>query len=137
MVYVLGFIVLGLLVAYGFAGRKIQMLDAKNADLKNQVNALSAPKTFGLTALEAVGGVLNELSESVVKAAYAAASVCGMKITVPDDVATEKSNLAVAIGQSRMEIENLEGRIKETQAKLRLQGDRSSELAKIAAMLPK
>jgi hypothetical protein len=137
MVYVLGLVVAGLAVAYVFAGRKIQALYAKNADLKNQINALSAPKSFGLTALEAVGNVLNELTEGVVKAAYAAASVCGMTITVPDDVAAEKSHLTVAIGQGRMEIENLEGRIKETQNKLRLQGDRSTELARIAAMLPK
>ncbi|MGB7957895.1 MAG: hypothetical protein WCF77_03600 [Minisyncoccia bacterium] len=134
---VLSITVAALLAAYGFASRKINRLDAQNFDLKSQIDALYEPKTFGLYALECVGSVLNKLTADVVQAAYAAASVCGMTITIANDVAAEQDQLALTISQNKMEIENLKDRILDTENRLALNGRRSGMLKDISGMLPK
>lgn len=136
MVYVLAVVVVALFIALLFAGKKTALLDAKVNELKYQL-ANPVPKPFGLAALELVGRALGGLTDVVAHTAYVVAAACERPNTVADDVAGEQGELIITISQGKMEIENLQERIRDTEYRLSVNGRRADTLGKIAGMLPK
>jgi hypothetical protein len=136
MTTILFLLLLAVAVALYFDNKAKKGLSQKVLVLENRITSLTAPKPFGLRALELVGAKLNGLTREVARAALTAAEVCSRPITVAQDLEQAKGLAVVQIAETKLTVEDLQAQIRARLEELGHLQNRQHELEEIGNLLP-
>jgi hypothetical protein len=100
-----------------------------------EITALNTPKPFGLKLLRAVAGQI-VLTAEALKSAFVTATLAGMPITVPDDIAAENAAATDKIDKSNRKIASLTTEIGNQRSRIADAKSLQAELAEYTALLP-